>query len=172
MEHIFETVYPDYIEFKENIFHINNEYILKYAQNNYYNSDKNYTIVCKIKTHEIFYIDIYGNFLNERHKYGAKNINIMKNGSYFNFFMYSKFPNLNLVTFYEDNTDLIERIKEHYHSLPKVKKEEEEKNKFEEIQKELKELKEQLKIKDEEILKIKDDLNNKNDILRKILTKL
>ena len=43
---------------------------------------------------------------------------------------------------------------------------------MEEIHKELKELKEQLKIKDEEISKIKDDLSNKNDILRKILTKL
>ena len=46
------------------------------------------------------------------------------------------------------------------------------KNKFEEIQKELKELKDKLKIKDEEISKIKDDLDNKNDILKKILTKL
>lgn len=48
----------------------------------------------------------------------------------------------------------------------------EEKNKFEEIQKELNELKNQLKIKDEEISKIKDDLDDKNKLLKKILTKL
>ena len=271
MEHIFETVYPDYKEFKENVFYETQEFLLaikniekilvsfskiniknmndivkerddkyhdrykyylkildeKYPitlsdrQNdkkidyrfcytfretdfnsiinnfivdlpfkiflNYFNLNL-FEIIKKVIHHYrgtperekvISYLDIYGNiFYYSPYLKRLKYLIVRNKGdlrffkSYFNFYAVEKFNGINLETFYEDNADFIERIKERYYSLPQVKKEEEEKNKFEEIQKELKELKEQLKIKNEEISKIKDDLDDRNKLLKKILTKL
>ena len=153
-----------------------------------------FKVICKIEdtySKDCKYFDNYGNcylrnsdFINFNYRIiDNKNLDLRFNNSYFNFFMFQKYPCINIVTFYEDNAVLIERIKELYYSLPhiKIKNEEknnfeeiknEEKNKFEEIQKELIELKNQLKIKDEEISKIKDDLDDKNKLLKKILTKL
>ena len=252
MEHIFQTVYPEYKLFKENIFYITQEFLyhvlngdsifiyfskdfdkiinklksekinergvkFKYYINlnniKYYVHLKNTALLLKYQREEfiktntnIYYIHIKKNvlkdFLKENYcdnfqilkkevirnnskyidNYGnehnissinlIQNLDLRFNNSYLSFFMKQKYPNINIATFYDDNTYLIERTKEHYYSLPQIKKEEEEKNKFEEIQKELKELKKQLKIKDEEISKIKDDLDDKNKLLKKILTKL
>jgi hypothetical protein len=270
MEHIFETVYPDYKKFKENIFYETQEFLLdikniekilvsftkiniknmndivkesddnKHGRYKYYlkilnekypitrsnrQNDKkfiysfDYTYKEKIfdnakeyivdlpfkfflnyfnfnlfeitkkvlrgnrvspePENVISYYDIYGNIFYYYPYFRKLKYLIVRNKgdlrffkSYFNFYAVEKFNGINLETFYEDNADFIERIKERYYSLPQVKKEEEEKNKFEEIQKELIELKNQLKIKDEEISKIKDDLDDKNKLLKKILTKL
>lgn len=244
MEHIFETVYPEYKLFKQNIFYITQEFLyhvlngdsiliyfskdfhkiinklksekinergvtykyyinfnnikynvhlkntahlVKYLKEDwiktntsiYYirikrnilkdflkeNYSDNFQILKKINDK---YIDSYGNEHNLNSMNLIQNLDLRFNNSYISFFMKQKYPNINIATFYDDNTYLIERTKEQYYSLSKIKKENEEKNKFEEIQKELKELKDKLKIKDEEISKIKDDL----DILKKILTKL
>ena len=264
MEHIFETFYPEYIEFKEKIFfktqefleflvkmknkkiqiYFNqtnikimndivkektnkpgsnysngeyNKYYLKILnekyklfirnhihiyEDKYFKQANNYSVIIPIqvfkdyfnikfeiinnvlhkrpesKENRVSYSDIYGNSFNyssyyDKLSYRISNFDDLRfNNSYFNFFMKKKYPHINIATFYEDSADFIERIKERYYSLPQVKKEEEEKNKFEEIQKELIELKNQLKIKDEEISKIKDDLDDKNKLLKKILTKL
>ena len=264
MEHIFETVYPEYKEFKENVFYETQYFLLEikniekilvsfskinikimndivkervnkhssrcefkyylkilnekypitlsnrqndrnfFYSNNYtyeesgFDNAKEYIVNLPFKiflnyfnfnlfeitkkvihVDVISYYDIYGNIFYYYPRLKRLKYLIVRNKgdlrffkSYFNFYAVEKFNGINLETFYEDNADLIERIKERYYSLPQVKKEEEEKNKFEEIQKELNELKNELKIKDEEISKIKDDLDDKNKLLKKILTKL
>lgn len=245
MEQIFETVYPEYKEFKENIDKIHNEFIDSCRKMWEFNEVErlpfisftefirtivkcgfnHFKVICKLDDSDgkgCRYFDNFGNIYLRRncvHRaavadqrtrcahtgkqsgvvrncrisgchssfgymlVGNKNLDLRFNDSYFNFFMFQKYPCINIATFYEDNAVLIERIKELYYSLPYIKKKneeknnfeeikKEEKNKFEEIQKELNELKNELKIKDEEISKIKDDLDDKNKLLKKILTKL